>query len=109
MSERLASSSSDQAGCPREGSPKPMQPQGENGLTNLPGRPNESTLRAWQTLAPPLLHDQGIMLELFNEPSRANWDEARKEWAREMQMLIDGVRKMGSTNILLLHGLGYAQ
>ena len=86
-----------------------MDAQGENGIPNLSGMPNESTLRAWQTLAPPLLHDQGVMLELFNEPSRANWDEARKEWAREMQLLIDGVRKMGSTNILLLDGLGYAQ
>lgn len=86
-----------------------MDAQGENGIPNLSGMPNESTLRAWQTLAPPLLHDRGVMLELFNEPSRANWDEARKEWAREMQLLIDGVRKMGSTNILLLDGLGYAQ
>ena len=86
-----------------------MDAQGENGIPNLPGMPNESTLRAWQTLAPPLLHDQGVMLELFNEPSRANWGEARKEWAEEMQLLIDGVRKMGSTNILLLDGLGYAQ
>jgi endoglucanase len=86
-----------------------MDAQGENGIPNLSGMPNESTFRAWQTLAPPLLHDPGVMLELFNEPSRANWGEAQKEWAGEMQMLIDGVRKMGATNILLLDGLGYAQ
>ena len=86
-----------------------MDTQGENGIPNLPGMPNDSTRRAWQTLMPSLAHDRGMMLELFNEPSRANWDEARKEWATEMQSLIDAVRKMGSTNILLLDGLGFGQ
>jgi len=86
-----------------------MDAQGENGVPNLPCMPNDSTKRAWRTIAPSLINDTGVMLELFNEPCRANWDQARKEWAGEMQGLIDMLRGMGARNILLLDGLGYAQ
>jgi endoglucanase len=86
-----------------------MDAQGENGVLNLPCMPNDSTKRAWMTIAPSLTNDPGVMFELFNEPCRANWDQARKEWASEMQGLIDMLRGMGARNILLLDGLGYAQ
>ncbi|MGY3547471.1 endoglucanase [Bradyrhizobium sp. USDA 4472] len=86
-----------------------MDAQGENGVPNLPCMPNDSTTRAWKTLAPSLINDPGVMFELFNEPCRANWDQARKEWASEMQVLVDMFRAMGARNILLLDGLGYAQ
>ncbi|MRT01773.1 cellulase family glycosylhydrolase [Ralstonia pickettii] len=84
---------------------------GDNsGLQNMPGMPDAGTSRAWQSLAPPLIHDNGIMFELFNEP-RMDWGSAasHKTWAAGMQILIDLVRSLGATNILLLDGLGYAQ
>jgi endoglucanase len=86
-----------------------MDSQAENGVPNLPCMPSDSTKRAWRTIAPSAIHDPGVMFELFNEPCRANWDQARKEWAGEMQGLIDMFRGMGARNILLLDGLGYAQ
>jgi hypothetical protein len=86
-----------------------MDAQAENGLPDLPCMPNDSTVRAWKKLAPSLPRDGGIMLEPFNEPCRANWDEGRKEWAREMQQLIDTLRAMGARNVLLLDGLGFGQ
>jgi hypothetical protein len=86
-----------------------MDAQGENGVPNLPCMPGESTVRAWKALVSSLANDPGVMLELFNEPCRANWDQARKEWASEMQTLIDTVRTMGAKNILLVDGLGFAQ
>ncbi|OAF17257.1 hypothetical protein AXW67_10745 [Bradyrhizobium neotropicale] len=86
-----------------------MDSQGENGVPNLPCMPNDSTKRAWKTIAPSVINDPGVMFELFNEPCRANWDQARKEWAGEMQGLVDMFRGMGARNILLLDGLGYAQ
>jgi hypothetical protein len=86
-----------------------MDSQAENGVPNLPCMPDDSTKRAWRTIAPSVMNDAGVMFELFNEPCRANWDQARKEWAGEMQGLIDMFRSMGARNILLLDGLGYAQ
>lgn len=88
-----------------------MDAQGENGLANLPCMPDDSTGRAWKTLmlTPALANDPGVMFELFNEPCRANWDVARKEWAGEMQGLIDMLRATGARNILLADGLGFAQ
>lgn len=86
-----------------------MDAQAENGMPNLPCMPDASTLRAWKTLSPALANDPGVMLELFNEPCRANWDQGRKEWAGEMQTLITALRSLGAKNILLADGLGFAQ
>lgn len=86
-----------------------MDAQAENGIPGLPCMPDDSTVRAWKTLAPSLLKDEGVMLEIFDEPCRANWTEGRKDWARRMQAVIDSLRGMGATNILLVDGLGYGQ
>jgi len=86
-----------------------MDAQAENGISNLPAWPNDSTVRAWQTLAPSLIHDQGVMFELFDEPDKSSKAQSRKEWAHSMQSLIDIVRSLGSTNILLLDGLWWAR
>lgn len=86
-----------------------MDSQGENGLADLPCMPDDSTVRAWKTLAPALLDDSGVMFEPFNEPCRANWVQGREEWAKDMQLLIDALRSMGSKNILLVDGLGFGQ
>lgn len=86
-----------------------MDAQAENGIPDLPCMPKDSTLRAWKILAPALINDPGVMFELFDEPCRGNWDQGRKEWAGEMQALIDLFRGMGAKNILLADGLGYGQ
>jgi hypothetical protein len=87
-----------------------MDAQAENGVLNLSCMPNDSTVRAWQTLAPALLHDKGVMFELFDEPCKTiNAPGAKIEWARSMQTLIGIIRQAGSTNILLLDGLWWAR
>ena len=86
-----------------------MDAQGENGIPNLPCMPNDSTKRSWQILAPSLIHDQGVMFELSDEPCKSSNAENQKEWSQEMQSLVDAVRGLGSTNILLLDGLWYAR
>jgi endoglucanase len=50
------------------------------------------------------------MFELFNEP-RLEWNkpDSHRLWAQDMQMLIDEVRALGATNVLLLDGLGLGQ
>jgi endoglucanase len=70
--------------------------------------PSESTIRAWKTIAPSFIHDR-VVLELFNEPCKS-WNEQNKAlWAQSMQALVNSVRGLGSTNILLLDGLWYAR
>jgi hypothetical protein len=86
-----------------------MDAQAENGIAGLPCMPNDSTVRAWRTLAPELAHDQGVMLELADEPCLSNNPQGRGEWTRSMQALIDAVRASGAQNILLLDGLWYAR
>ncbi|NYF51104.1 cellulase family glycosylhydrolase [Tunturiibacter gelidoferens] len=86
-----------------------MDAQAENGIPNLPCMPSDSTARAWKALAPSLINDPGVIFELFNEPCRDNWDQGRKEWAGEMQTLIDMFRSMGARNILLADGLSFSQ
>ena len=84
---------------------------GDNsGLQHMADMPNAGTVRAWQALAPAFIHDGGIMFELFNEP-RLDWGKpgSHQAWAHDMQMLIDTVRELGATNILLLDGLGLGQ
>jgi endoglucanase len=84
-----------------------MNAQAPSGLPNLPCMPNDSTIRAWETLAPGLAHDKGVLLELFNEPCKPK--SAQGDWARGMQPVIDTIRRTGSTNILLLDGLLFAR
>ena len=87
-----------------------MNTGGNSGLPDMPGMPDDGTTRAWQSLAPALVRDTGIMLELYNEP-QMDWNSkgSHQLWAQETQALIETVRSLGSTNILLLDGLGYAQ
>lgn len=83
--------------------------QAPSGLADLPCMPNDSTVRAWKTLAPSLMNDQGIMLELFNEPCKSLNAGSKAEWVASMQAMIDAVRGGGATNILLLDGLWWAR
>jgi hypothetical protein len=86
-----------------------MDAQAENGLPDLPCMPNDSTVRAWQTLAPSLVNDTGVMFELSDEPCKSNNAEAERDWARSMQAVIDALRELDANNILLLDGLWWAR
>jgi hypothetical protein len=86
-----------------------MDAQGENGIEGLPCMPNQSTVRAWETLAPPLAHDNGIMLDVFNEPCKTAKPEDKAEWAQGTQAVIDALRRLGSENIILVEGLHFAR
>ena len=81
----------------------------QDGMPELACMPSDSTNRAWKSIAPSFADDPGVMLELFNEPCKWRDADSQKEWARSMQMLIDTVRGVGSTNILLLDGLRWAR
>jgi endoglucanase len=85
-----------------------MDAQAENGIPNLSCMPNNSTGRAWRSIAPSFVHDSGVIFEPFNEPCKYEGDPKNKtEWAQTMQPVIDELRGLGATNILLLDGLGY--
>jgi hypothetical protein len=86
-----------------------MDAQAENGLPDLPCMPGDSAVRAWQTIAPALIHDRGIMFELFDEPCKSSNAQTRQEWAQSMQALISAVRRLGATNVLLVDGLWWAR
>jgi endoglucanase len=81
----------------------------QDGTPDLACMPSDSTNRAWKTIAPSFIHEQGVMLELFNEPCKWGDQQAKKEWAQSMQMLIGTIRGLGATNILLLDGLGWGR
>jgi hypothetical protein len=78
-------------------------------IPGLACMPSGSTVRAWQAIAPSLTGDPDVMLELFNEPCRRSDSQARAEWSQSMQRIIDALRGLGSTNILLLDGLWWAR
>ncbi|SKA38687.1 Cellulase (glycosyl hydrolase family 5) [Enhydrobacter aerosaccus] len=77
----------------------------QDNVPSLSCMPSDSTMRAWKTLGPAVVHDDNVMLEPFNEPCKPLSDETKQEWAQSMQALIDILRGIGSTNILLLDGL----
>jgi hypothetical protein len=82
-----------------------MDAQGENGIEGLPCMPDQSTVRAWQTLAPALVHDKGVLLDVFNEPCKTGRPDDRAEWTQGTQAVINALRALGSENILLMEGL----
>ena len=85
-----------------------MDAQAENGIPNLPCMPSDSTVRAWQSIAPAFIHDSGIIFEPFNEPCKYEGNQTNKtDWAQTMQPVIGELRSLGATNILLLDGLGF--
>ena len=71
--------------------------------------PSDNVARGWKTIAPSLIHDTGVMFELFDEPCKWMNNQTKAEWAHGMQNLINTVRGLGSTNILLLDGLWWAR
>ena len=69
----------------------------------------DSTVRAWRALAPPLAHDRGVMLDIFNEPCKGTKPDDRAEWTAGMQAVIDAVRAVGSQNVVLVEGAHYGR
>jgi hypothetical protein len=86
-----------------------MDSQYENGIPDLPCMPTASTLRAWGSIASRIRSDQGILLEVFNEPCKPANPQNEAEWVSTTQGLVSGLRDMKSTNILLLNGLTYGR
>jgi len=76
------------------------------------GMPGVKAQRAWRELAPLFAHDRGVMLELFNEPAPvgpdAVWPHDWGAWSRAMQPLIDQIRGIKASNVLLVDGLFWA-
>jgi endoglucanase len=76
-----------------------------SGLTKQGGYPSASTKRAWQTIAPFIKNDMGVIMEVFNEPGGAG-EEKWEKWQRSHQELIDYIRMdLGAKNVLVVHGL----
>jgi endoglucanase len=90
--------------------------------------PTADTKRAWDTIAPFWTNDDGVMLELFNEPElpakKANWaiwqsggastktdtaGNTTSETAIGHQDLINEVRGLGSKNVLIVDGMHFAK
>jgi len=90
--------------------------------------PTADTKRAWDTVAPFWASDDGVMLELFNEPEltakKANWTiwqsggasikidiagDTTAETAIGHQDLINEVRSLGSKNVLIVDGMHFAK
>jgi len=82
-----------------------VQDAAPSGETTPASLPNAGTARAWATLMTVANGDQGIMFDLFSEPSltpsSANW----LSWQNAYQALITSVRAAGATNVLLADGL----
>jgi endoglucanase len=88
-----------------------MDAQAENGIEGLPCMPNDgnTTVRAWKELAPSLINDPGVMLELFDEPCGSTKPEERAKWVTGTQEIVNALRELGAKNILLVDGLHYAR
>lgn len=86
-----------------------MDSQSENGIPGLPCMPTDATLRAWSSIVSWVGSDQGILLELFNEPCKPPNPQNEAEWGSVMQGQVQGLRRMKSQNILLLNGLAYGR
>jgi SAM-dependent methyltransferase len=75
------------------------------------GLPTASTVRAWHELAPRLAGDEGVMFELYNEPtglrkmSRTAPQPTWSEWRSAHQMVLNQIRKDGAHNVVIVEGL----
>jgi len=82
-----------------------VQDEGQTGETAPGSLPDAGTTRAWTTLMTVANGDQGIIFELFSEPSlpatSANW----VAWQSAYQALVTTIRTTGATNVLLADGL----
>lgn len=99
-----------------------MQDQG-NGCGSVHPLPTQETVDAWSALAPALLGDPYVMFELYNEPQNyadaagwAQWqsggstpDTNLGDVAVGHQALVDHLRALGSTNVLIADGARYAE
>jgi hypothetical protein len=82
-----------------------VQDEAQTGETSPASLPDAGTARAWTTLLTVANGDQGILFEMFSEPSlsatSANWIT----WQSAYQALVAAIRAAGATNVLLADGL----
>ncbi len=81
--------------------------------------PFDQTLAAWNVLAPAVDSDPYVMFELFNEPTSTNDAAGWSQWADGgtgpqsdqgavpvgHQQLLDAIRGLGATNVVIAEGL----
>ena len=84
--------------------------------------PSAATLRSWSTLVPVLKADPNVMFELFNEPQNEATSAGWAQWknggtsplsnlgvpAVGYQQLVNHVRSLGATQVLIADGANYA-
>jgi hypothetical protein len=91
-----------------------MQTQSISGGTGHVS-PSAATVRAWQHLAPMFSSDPNVAYELFNEPpgydTPANWALWKSGGGTVVghQQLIDTIRRLGATNMIIAEGLRYGK
>jgi len=74
-----------------------------SGLEGQGGFPNDSTFRSWTALRTIISGDQGVILEIYNEP---NGPKGWEKWKSSHQELINRLRKeLGFKNIFVINGL----
>jgi endoglucanase len=83
-----------------------MQWQRPSGIAGLPGRPTDSTERAWNALLDVLPNDPELMFELLNEPKGNRADpETWPDWKQGMERLVADLRAKGRGNVLIADGV----
>ena len=86
-----------------------VQDEPQSGERNSETLPNAATQRVWRQIAPKFKTDEGVVFELFNEPSlppsAANW----AAWAIAMNATIATIRSLGASNVVVADGLNHAQ
>ena len=82
-----------------------VQDQAQTGETSPAAVPNAATLRAWNTLLTVANGDQGILFDLFSEPSLSDTSANWTTWQSAFQSLITSLRSAGAKNVLLVEGL----
>ncbi len=86
-----------------------IQDESQSGETSPTPLPNAATNRVWQSLAPMLNGDNGIIYEMFNEPQPAPNAADWQQWAAAMNVVVQTIRSTGATNTLLADGLNFAE
>ncbi|HWG16490.1 MAG TPA: cellulase family glycosylhydrolase [Acidobacteriaceae bacterium] len=82
-----------------------VQDAAATGETAPASLPNAGTTRAWSTLMTIANGDQGILFEMFSEPSLSATPTNWTAWQSAFQSLVTALRGAGAKNVLLADGL----
>ena len=82
-----------------------VQDGAQTGETSPASLPTAGTARAWTTLTTIANGDQGILFELFSEPTLSSTQTNWALWQTAFQSLVTAVRTAGAKNVILVDGL----